>query len=322
MMLHQEVLDYYLAHEKASHFTDEPRNLYEPINYILDLGGKKVRPVLTLLACSMYCGDYKKAKELAFALELFHNFTLLHDDVMDEAEQRRGKSTVHKKWDVATAILSGDEMLIRSCSIIHTVGIEHKLDFMSEFLTMATEVCQGQQSDMDFEQAQNIGVSQYTEMIKKKTAVLLALSIKFGAALGGASKSDQDIMYQYGIRVGLGFQMMDDYLDSFGDKNFGKRIGGDILEDKKTWLYIKALDLASTGQKAVIQHWHGKTSNAEEKIDAIQSIYVDLKIDKLILVEIEKYFESAATILQGQTGDDGSQLPIEEYVNCLSKRVI
>lgn len=321
-MTHKEILEYYRVFEKENHFKGKPDGLYQPINYILDLGGKKVRPVLTLLACNLFSADYKKASKLAFALELFHNFTLLHDDVMDNADTRRGKPTVHKKWDLATAILSGDEMLIRTCAIIHEVGKEHGQDYMSEFLSMATEVCQGQQSDMDFEKASTVSEAEYVEMIRKKTAVLLAIAMKFGARAGGATEDQQNIIYEYAIKFGIGFQMMDDYLDTFGDESFGKRIGGDILEDKKTWLYIKSLELANPGQKSVMENWHGATQNEDEKIEAIRSIYTDLGVGEMLKQKMQEYFQSAEQSLSS-LGIDGIQSKkLEDYVNWLANRSV
>jgi geranylgeranyl diphosphate synthase type II len=270
----------------------------------------------------MFDADYKKASKLAFALEVFHNFTLLHDDVMDHADQRRGKPTVHKKWDLATAILSGDEMLIRTTAMINEFGLEQDHDYLSDFLKMATEVCQGQQSDMDFETATQVSEDEYTEMIRKKTAVLLAIAMKFGAAAGGARVDEQNAIYEYATKFGIGFQMMDDYLDTFGDERFGKRIGGDILEDKKTWLYIKALQLANAGQKAVMQSWLGNTSDEDEKIEAIRSIYVDLGVDKLIQHKIQEYFHSADKLLEdiGLKADQTKNITV--YINWLANRAV
>lgn len=320
-MLHKEVLKAYQNYEVENQFTDEPRNLYEPINYILSLGGKKVRPVLTLLGYSVFKDDYQKAMPIAFALEVFHNFTLLHDDVMDHAETRRGKDTVHVKWDIATAILSGDEMLIRTCDMLYDIEQSSGKNFMKEYLKMATEVCQGQQSDMDFEDAQSVDIEDYVEMIRKKTAVLLATAAKFGARLSGAGDTDQNTIYQYAERVGIGFQMMDDYLDTFGDESFGKRIGGDILEDKKTWLYLKALELANAGQKSVMQNWHGETDKEEEKIEAIRSIYTDLEVEQMLIAQINEEFSKADEILQNlQEGVNTSALA--QYVNVLGRRTV
>jgi geranylgeranyl diphosphate synthase, type II len=320
-MLHKDLLNQYQEYEKSSHFKDTPSSLYDPINYILDLGGKKVRPVLCLLGCSLFQKDVQPALKMAFALELFHNFTLLHDDVMDHSEQRRGKATVHKKWSVSTAILSGDEMLIKTCALVNEIEKEQKLDLMSDFLNMATSVCQGQQNDMDFEDAKVVIEGDYLEMIQNKTAVLLALSLKFGAKIGGASESDQKVLYNYALKIGMGFQMMDDYLDCFGNAEFGKKIGGDILEDKKTWLYIKALELASPGQKAVMASWKGETTLQDEKIAAIRSIFVDLHVEKLIQAQIRNHFVSADKEL-AQLETSGAEHELKEYVQWLSNRVV
>jgi len=320
MSIQEKIFKDYQTFEAQQKYLQEPQTLYAPINYVLALGGKKVRPVLTCLAHEAGGGTSSNIHKLAYALELFHNFTLLHDDVMDHAEQRRGKATVHKKWDVATAILSGDEMLIQTCMLINEVELASGQAFMAEFLNMASEVCRGQQSDMDFEKRDDVSLDEYIEMIRKKTAVLLAIAIKFGGRLAGVDSETQELLYEYGTSAGVGFQMMDDYLDTYGDSSFGKRIGGDILEDKKTWLYIKALQLASTGQKAVLANWHGTTKDEDAKIETVRSIYSDLGVDKLIVSEINKQFEHADTLLADIKGQMPNIGVLSDYLNRLAKR--
>jgi geranylgeranyl diphosphate synthase type II len=322
MGIQEKIFKDYQSFELQQRYLKDPQTLYEPINYVLALGGKKVRPVLTCLAHEAGGGTSSNILKMAYALELFHNFTLLHDDVMDHAEQRRGKPTVHKKWDVATAILSGDEMLIQTCILINEVEQESGHAFMSEFLTMASEVCQGQQSDMDFENRDNVTLDEYMEMIRKKTAILLAVAIKFGSRLAGIDGDTQEVLYDYGTSAGVGFQMMDDYLDTYGDSSFGKRIGGDILEDKKTWLYIKAMELANAGQKAVLANWHGTSTNEEAKIDAVRSIYTDLGVDKLIAKEMEKQFEHADQLMLSMKNQMPNIGVLSDYLNRLAKRTI
>ncbi len=221
----------------------EPAGLYDPVHYILSLGGKRLRPLLTLMSAQMYGATVKEAMNAAIAVEVFHNFTLLHDDIMDAADLRRGKETVHKKWDINTGILSGDAMLIMAYRLFEDYDKDKFYELNKVFSRTALEVCEGQQYDVDFETRDDVTVPEYLNMIKLKTSVLVGCALQMGAIVAGAEKNEQDLIYNYGINLGLAFQLMDDYLDAFGDpETFGKEVGGDIRENKKTYLYLKSIE--------------------------------------------------------------------------------
>ena len=277
-------------------WVQEPAGLYAPIDYVLSLGGKRIRPVLTLLACKLFSDNEKQALSAALAVEVFHNFTLLHDDVMDRADTRRGKPTVHKKWDDNTAILSGDAMLIKAYQLLQEAPADKLPALLELFSKTAIEVCEGQQYDVDFENDPAVTLPQYIEMIRLKTAVLLAASLKMGAIIGGASSDDANALYDYGINLGLAFQLRDDYLDSFGDAAvFGKKIGGDICCNKKTFLMITALQAASEEQRNELLGWMriNDASRFHEKIEAVLNIYKNLQIDIRCEEAIRAYFEKS-----------------------------
>lgn len=280
-------------------FQNPPKSLYEPIKYILSLGGKRIRPALTLLACNIYDSDIENAIKPALGLEVFHNFTLLHDDLMDEADKRRNKPTVHKKWNANTAILSGDAMLITAYQLIGTTEPTHLKEVFNLFTQTALEICGGQQYDMEFESRLDVSEEEYIEMIRLKTAVLLACALKMGAILGGASQDDAGNLYKFGIHIDLAFQLQDDLLDVYGDTaTFGKNIGGDILCNKKTFLLINALGLASEEQKITLENWINKKEfDAAEKIKVFTSIYDDLRLKQLTENKIQKYYDKATTNL-------------------------
>lgn len=278
-------------------YPDEPSGLYEPIKYTLCDGGKRLRPLLTLATCDALGGDIDGAKNQAIGVEIFHNFTLLHDDVMDNADMRRGKATVHRKWNEATAILSGDAMLTLATQFM-TKGDGTKIwDVISLFNTTAMEVYQGQQYDMDFEKRLDVTVDEYLEMIRLKTSVLLGCACKLGAIMAGAFDSEQKAFYKYGVKLGLAFQLQDDFLDTYGDPNiFGKKIGGDILNDKKTWLLISALNEDNSGKlKEIIGH---KEIAPEEKIAQVKSIYDNLNLGNRCKELMEKYATEAIDALK------------------------
>lgn len=252
----------------------QPYGLYEPIAYALEGGGKRLRPTLAMVACRMYDGEEKKALPVALALEIFHNFTLLHDDVMDRAEVRRGQPTVHVKWNDNTAILSGDQMLIEAYKLLQNVPSDKLPQVLRLFNEMATGVCEGQQYDMEFEHRSQVSVADYMMMIEKKTSVLLAYAMKIGGYIAGATPAQQEALYQYGLHIGLAFQIQDDILDVYGDpKTFGKAIGGDILCNKKTLMLLTALETASPEDKAELQQWLTVTDRDAEKIAAVTAIY-------------------------------------------------
>ena len=273
-------------------FDQPPRSLFDPITYTLSLGGKRIRPALALMACDLFGGKNEDVLQPALGLEVFHNFTLLHDDLMDEADRRRDKPTVHKLWNPNVAILSGDAMLICAYQLVAKANDKAILELFSR---TALEICAGQQYDMEFESRSDVTEEEYLEMIRLKTAVLLACALKVGAMIGEASAADADALYDYGIHIGLAFQLQDDLLDVYGDpKTFGKNIGGDILCNKKTFLLINALSAASEEQRQVMEDWMArKTYDAQEKIAAFTNLYNELSIRDLTERRIEDYYRMA-----------------------------
>lgn len=269
---YQDIFNSYLE-EKIS--SKEPAGLYDPMCYILSLGGKRLRPVLTLIAASAFGAPKEKALDAALAVEVFHNFTLVHDDIMDEAPLRRGKRTVHHKWDVNTGILSGDAMLIHAYQLLEGYPEEVFKPLIQLFSQTAKEVCEGQQYDMDFETREDVSISEYITMITYKTAVLVAAAMKMGAIIAGTSQENQENIYAFGKNLGIAFQLQDDYLDAFGDpKTFGKQVGGDIIENKKTYLYLKAKELGSESRALDLdQLFSIQPKNPNEKIKAVLDIY-------------------------------------------------
>lgn len=286
--------NHYLT-EKIS--VKEPVNLYEPIKYILDLGGKRIRPLLVLLTANLFGTAYKKAFPAALAVEVFHNFTLIHDDIMDAASMRRGNQTVHQKWNKNIGILSGDAMLILAYSFIEEYPEAMYKQIMCMFNKTAIEVCEGQQFDMDFEQRSEVSMDQYMEMIRLKTAVLLASAFEIGAIIAEASLKDRKSIYQFGIHLGLAFQIQDDYLDTFGnEQTFGKKIGGDILENKKTFLFIAALQNSDQQEQALLNEFF-KETHESEKIKRVTQFFIDKKIPELAQKTIENYTNLAFTFV-------------------------
>lgn len=271
-------------------YNADPQNLYDPIRYILAIGGKRIRPVLMMMGYNLYKDDVDSIINNAIALETYHNFTLLHDDLMDKSDLRRGNPTVHKKWDDNTAILSGDTMLILAYQLFNK-GKQNP-DALSTFIDATLGVCEGQQYDMDFEKRSDVTEAEYMEMIRLKTSLLLACALKIGALLGGADMEDANNLYEFGEKMGLAFQLQDDLLDVYGDpKVFQKKLGGDIVENKKTFMLINALQLADEDQKAELTRWISAESfNPEEKIAAVTHIYNNVGIDKLAQKKIEELF--------------------------------
>ncbi len=274
-------------------FGTHPKALYEPISYLMNIGGKRIRPLLCLLSYGLYKDDYETVLLPAMAVEVFHNFTLMHDDIMDKAPLRRGKETVHEKWDANTAILSGDVMLVKAYDLLLKVP-ENKLAKSIEYFNKtAREVCEGQQLDMDFEAEKTVSEEEYLDMIRLKTAVLLGFSLKFGALLADAPEEDQERLYQFGVNIGIGFQLKDDLLDVYADKTiFGKQVGGDILANKKTFLLIKALELAKGPIAERLNHWlQVQDYDKTEKVEAVTEIYDQLNIQALSEKKMKSYFE-------------------------------
>lgn len=295
MLSFNEILEKIEKEISQLSFEYPPKSLYDPIEYILSLGGKRIRPALALMACNLYQENVSNAINPALGIEVFHNFTLLHDDLMDKADKRRGKPTVHKVWNDNTAILSGDAMLIAAYQLIGKTEPEHLKEVFDLFTTTALEICGGQQYDMGFESRTDVTEAEYIEMIRLKTAVLLACSLKTGAITGGASQEDATNLYEFGINIGLAFQLQDDLLDVYGDTaTFGKNIGGDIICNKKTFLLIHAFELASAEQKEILNSWINKdTFNPEEKIEAITGIYNELQLKDITAVKMQGYYDKA-----------------------------
>lgn len=277
----------------------EPRGLYAPIDYVLSLGGKRIRPILVLMAYNLYREDVKKAMMPAIGLETYHNFTLLHDDLMDRADVRRGMPTVHKKWNDNTAILSGDNMLVMAMQRVSACDPAHVAPVVNLFTKTAIEIDEGQQYDMDFETRSDVTEEEYIEMIRLKTSVLLACALQMGAILADAPQTDQQALYRFGEKLGLAFQLQDDYLDVYGDfKTFGKKIGGDILCNKKTYMLINALRLANEQQRATLQGWIGNPNpDPEAKIAAVTRLYDEIGIPAMAQNRIDGYFVEAMQAL-------------------------
>lgn len=275
-------------------YTEEPAELYEPISYLMQLGGKRMRPVLVLVSTELFGGQVEKALDAAIGIEIFHNFTLMHDDIMDKAPIRRGKATVHVKWNESAAILSGDVMFVEAYKLMIKVEDSILRDVLAIFSDTASGVCQGQQADMNFESRNDVSLAEYLEMIRQKTAVLLAGSMQIGALIGGAAKDQAELLYEFGENLGLAFQLQDDILDVYGDpEKFGKQVGGDILSNKKTFMLIKAKELATGNIADELNQWIETNDNPAAKVEAITNIYNQLKVRKLAESVMEDYVQTA-----------------------------
>ncbi len=277
-----------------------PIELYEPVKYILSLGGKRMRPALLLMACDLFGGDVEAAVSPALAIEVFHNFTLVHDDIMDNAPLRRGKATVHERWGQNAGILSGDVMLVLAYQLMMKVEDRLLRTVLDVFSTTAVGVCEGQQLDMDFEKRQTVGIDEYLDMIRLKTSVLLGGALKIGALIGGADLADAELLYSFGEHLGIAFQLQDDILDVYGDPDkFGKQVGGDILSNKKTYLLIKALELANWPQANELGDWITSTdADSDQKVSAVTEIYNQLNVRQYAEAEMEKHAEKAFNALE------------------------
>lgn len=274
-------------------YGESPKELYEPISYIMSLGGKRIRPLLTLMAYSLYKEDYQNILTPAMAVEVFHNFTLMHDDIMDDAPLRRGNQTVHEKWNANTAILSGDVMLVKAYDMLLEIEADKLKLCIQLFNKTAAEVCEGQQKDMNFEILPTVSEEEYIDMIRLKTAVLLGFALQFGAILAGTSKEDAEHLYNFGVNIGIGFQLKDDLLDVYADKaKFGKQVGGDIISNKKTFLLLKAKELAKGSTKNSLESWiEDKDFDKVEKVTAVTAIYDELGIKTLTESKMQEYFD-------------------------------
>ncbi|MGJ8548904.1 polyprenyl synthetase family protein [Winogradskyella wichelsiae] len=278
----------------------QPQNLYKPINYILQLGGKRLRPILTLMTAEVFGGSAKNAMDAALSIEVFHNFSLVHDDIMDDAPLRRGEETVHEKWNINTAILSGDAMLIMAYQLFENYDAITFQALAKLFSKTALEVCEGQQYDIDFETRDDVTISEYLKMIEFKTAVLVGAAMKMGAIVAKASDNDQDAIYEFGRLLGIAFQLQDDYLDAFGNpETFGKQVGGDILENKKTYLYLKTLELGTEGDtlnlKAAINN---KEFSNDEKVETVKQLFLKSKAAEATQLAVKDYTQQAFTVLE------------------------
>lgn len=277
----------------------EPASLYDPIHYILELGGKRLRPLLTLITADAFNENYEHAINAALSIEIFHNFSLIHDDIMDDAPLRRGKATVHEKWDINTGILSGDAMLIMAYQLFENYEASVFQALARLFSKTALKVCEGQQYDMDFETCDDVSVSDYLKMIEYKTAVLVGAAMKMGAIVSKASLEDQKCVYEFGRLLGVAFQLQDDYLDAFGDpETFGKQVGGDIIENKKTFLYIKAREFAEAEDKMELQHLFGiNPTDSTQKIETAKQIFLTGGAAEATRQEIQNFTQQAFDIL-------------------------
>ncbi|ANH81054.1 polyprenyl synthetase [Niabella ginsenosidivorans] len=302
-----------------AHFPQEPHTLYEPNNYFLSLGGKRLRPVLCLMANELFGEINQDAWNVACAIELFHNFTLIHDDIMDKAPLRRGKQTVHTRYNESTAILAGDVMMIRAYEYINSIDISLIQRIMHLFNHTAVEVCEGQQLDMDFEQKEPVTFDEYLKMITQKTSVLLAASLQMGGILGGGSLGNLDLLYQAGKKIGLAFQVQDDYLDAFGDpEKFGKQAGGDILANKKTFLLIRALETTTGAQKEELEAL--LKGNTPDKIARVLKIYRDCGVDDWAQQLKTRFLNEALEHFDDMAVLSKRKLPLKALAQKLVKR--
>ncbi|SNC76985.1 geranylgeranyl diphosphate synthase, type II [Hymenobacter gelipurpurascens] len=303
-------------------YGEAPDALYEPIRYIMALGGKRIRPLLTLLGAHLFTDDLDPVVKPALATEVFHNFTLLHDDLMDQAPLRRGKATVHEKWNPNVAILSGDVMLVRAYELFLDVKPELLAYVLRRFSQTAAEVCEGQQWDMNFETETEVTIAQYLDMIRLKTAVLLGFALELGALMGGASREDADHLRQFGVGIGVAFQLRDDLLDVYGDAaTFGKRVGGDILSDKKTFLLLTAQAQANIAQQATLARHVGQpVTDAEAKVQAVRAIYDELEIRPQTEALINTYFQDALQHLERVAAPAERKKPLHQLALQLMDR--
>lgn len=300
----------------------KPYSLYEPIRYVLDMGGKRMRPTLMLLAYNLYKDNPEDIMMSAVALETYHNYTLLHDDLMDQADMRRGHLTVHKKWDGNTAVLSGDTMLVLAYQRLAQCDDKHLRNILDLFTTTALEIGEGQQYDMEFESRNDVTEEEYIEMIRLKTSVLLACAMQMGAALADAPDDDQKNLYDFGEKIGLAFQLQDDFLDVYGDERvFGKAIGGDITSNKKTFMLINALNRADNRQRDELMKWISATQfDRAEKVRAVTRIYDELGIGQLAKEKIKSYFDEARKYLDNVHVDDCRKKELRHYAEMLLHR--
>jgi len=300
----------------------QPENLYQPIAYSLEMSGKRLRPILTLAACDLFGGDTTNAMNAAVGLEIFHNFTLVHDDIMDDAPLRRGEKTVFKKWNANIAILSGDTMFAIAMGQIVKTDHPKLKDVLNVFVQTAIEVCEGQQFDMDFENRLDVSIAEYLEMIRLKTAVLLGASLKIGALLANAGGVEANLMYDFGINAGIAFQLKDDWLDAFGDEaKFGKSIGGDIVANKKTYLYLKCLEMASPADRKMLVELFGTSQSDENaKVRSVLDLFEKYKIKEAATLEMEKFFQKSIESINQVVAPADKKEALAGFAEMLYKR--
>ncbi|GAB4399741.1 MAG: polyprenyl synthetase family protein [Microscillaceae bacterium] len=304
------------------HFGQHPAELYEPIRYLMDLSGKRMRPLLVLLAYQLFAKDWEKALAPAVGLEVFHNFTLMHDDIMDCAPLRRGQATVHEKWNTNIAILSGDVMLVKAYDLMLESTPSRLPQVLRAFNRCAAEVCEGQQLDMNFEQREEVSEAEYIEMIRLKTAVLLGFALELGGLLAGADTKNCQILRDFGENIGIGFQLKDDWLDVYADaEKFGKQVGGDIIANKKTFLLLKALELSKGETKARLMHWLSvKNYDKAQKVREITYIYNQLGVDNLCEQAMNRYFDQSSTLLNQVDAHEDHKAFLAQFANALIQR--
>ena len=301
------------------YYPSTPKHLYDPIKYVLNIGGKRIRPILMLLSHQLFANDIEKSIKAALGIEIFHNFTLIHDDIMDKAPLRRGMQTVHEKWDNNTAILSGDTMLVQAFDLISQVENKNLRKILEVFNKASTEVCEGQQWDMDFEEREDVTLSEYLKMIEYKTSVLLATSLQIGGINAGASTEQQNHLYEFGKNIGIAFQLKDDLLDAFGNpETFGKQVGGDIIANKKTFLYLKALQLANESQRKQLIQLFSVLEN-ENKVNEVKSILSDLNIEKHTVDLIKSYYTKSMKHLDSINSD--KKEPLFKFAERIKERI-
>lgn len=302
----------------------EPENLYEPMKYILGLGGKRLRPVLVLMTTEIFDADYKKALDAALAIEIFHNFSLVHDDIMDDAPLRRGKETVHERWDINTGILSGDAMLINAYQLFENYDGATFKELAQLFTRTAIQVCEGQQYDIDFETRDDVSIADYIKMIEYKTAVLVGASLQMGAIVANTPASYKKAVYEFGRLLGIAFQLQDDYLDAFGNpKTFGKQVGGDIIENKKTFLYLKSLETSEKNEAAQLEHLYTiSPADNSGKIEAVKTLFESSGAAELTRKEIQKYTEKAFEVLEKIEIDEARKLHLKHFGELLMNREV
>lgn len=300
---------------------EEPKSLYDPITYTMDSRGKRLRPVITLMGCDLFDGSLSKAMPAAIGMEIFHNFTLLHDDIMDRSPMRRGKPSVYKKWGTNTAILSGDTMFVHANEQVCKTDSKHLRKVLAVFNEVARQVCEGQQYDMDFETTDNVSIADYIRMVRLKTAVLIAGSLKIGAIIGGAPAKEQERLYQFGESIGIAFQLQDDFLDAFGNEELvGKQLGNDIVTNKKTFLYLKALEEAKDNTRKTLIETYTSNEDPKKKVDAVRRIYKQLRMDEIARAEMNKYFHLANKSLEAINVPDDRKTDLREFARKLEDR--